>query len=443
MDRTALLKARHAAAVAVGVGTRGIYAARAENSEIWDVDGRRFIDLTAGIAVNNTGHRHPKVMAAVAEQAGRFTHTCFHVAPYEPYICLAERLNAIAPVRGPAKTMLATTGVEAVENAVKIARIATGRSALIAFSGAFHGRTMMGMALTGKMIPYKTGFGPFPAGVYHAPFPNALRGMSVEASMAALETLLGADIAASEVAAIIVEPVQGEGGFLPAPADFLHRLRALADAHGILLIADEVQAGMARTGRMFAMEHSGVEADLVTLAKGLAGGFPLSAVVGRADLMDAARPGGLGGTYAGNPIAIAAAHAVLDVIKDEGLTERASRIGEVMTARLRGLAAEPGMEAIAEVRGPGAMVAIELVRDRAGLAPDPAAAAAAVVEAERRGLIVLVCGAHFNIIRLLPPLTIDDALLEEALDLLAASLTTVLAPEHAAPAPLELACAVE
>ena len=443
MNLSATLRERHAAAVTAGVGTRGIYVARAENAELWDVDGRRFIDLTAGIAVNNTGHRHPKVMAAVAAQAGLFTHTCFHVAPYESYLRLAERLNALAPVAGPAKTMLVTTGAEAVENAIKIARVATGRPAVVAFSGAFHGRTMMGMALTGKVVPYKRGFGPFPAGVYHAPFPNPLRGVTVDASFAALETLLAADVDPGQVAAFIVEPVQGEGGFLPAPPEFLRRLRALADAHGILLIADEVQAGMARTGRMFAIEHSGVSADLVTLAKGLAGGFPLSAVVGRAALMDAARPGGLGGTYAGNPLAVAAANAVLDVIGEEGLMARATRIGEVMTARLLDVAARPGMAAIAEVRGLGAMVAIELVEDGSDLVPDPAAAAAIVAEAERRGLIALTCGTHFNVIRLLPPLTIGDALLDEAMDGLEASLVQVLRGGNVPAAAATVACAVE
>ncbi len=426
MSRTEELKNRQLAAVTTGVGTKGIYAARAENAELWDVDGKRFIDLAAGIAVNNTGHRHPRVMAAVAEQAQAFTHTCFHVAPYEGYIRLAERLNAIAPVKGPAKTMLVTTGAEAVENAVKIARVSTGRSAIIAFSGAFHGRTMMGMALTGKVVPYKRGFGPFPADIYHAPFPNALRGITVEQSLAALDSLLAVDVDPARVAAFIVEPVQGEGGFLPAPAEFMQGLRALADKHGILLIVDEVQAGMARTGRMFGIDHSGVKADLVTMAKGLAGGMPLSAVVGTATLMDAASAGGLGGTYAGNPLAVAAANAVLDIIDEEKLCERAARIGENISDRLRGIAERQGMERIAEIRGIGAMVAIELVTDRGSLVPDAASAAALVAEAEKRGLILLVCGTHFNIIRLLPPLTIEDEVLSEAMDILEASLEATL-----------------
>lgn len=431
MSLTAGLKARHAAAVTNGVGTRGIYVDRAQGAELWDVDGRRYIDLVAGIAVNNTGHRHPKVMAAVAAQADRFTHTCFHVAPYESYLRLAERLNAIAPVRGPAKTMLVTTGAEAVENAIKIARVATGRPAIVAFSGAFHGRTMMGMALTGKMAPYKTGFGPFPSGVFHAPFPNQLRGITVDHAIAGLEMVLSVDVDATQVAAFIVEPVQGEGGFLPAPPAFLRRLRDLADKHGILLIADEIQTGMARTGSMFALDQTGIEADLITLAKGLAGGFPLSAVVGSADLMDAAHAGGLGGTYAGNPLAVAAANAVLDVIAEEDLTTRAARIGDAMVAKLTQVASESGGQVIAEVRGCGAMVAFELVEIDGAATPAPKTAAAIVTEAERRGVIVLVCGAHFNVIRLLPPLTIEDDLLEEGMEALVQSIRAVIAADSA------------
>jgi len=426
MTRSRELKARHAAAVTRGVGAKTVYVERALNAELWDVDGCRFIDMAAGIAVNNTGHCHPKVMAAVAEQASRFTHTCFHVGPFEGYIRLAERLNRIAPLNGPAKTMLVTTGAEAVENAVKIARAATGRPAIIAFSGAFHGRTLMGMALTGKVVPYKKGFGPFPSDIYHAVFPNAYLGISVEAALADVESLFAADVDPARVAAFIIEPVQGEGGFVPAPDPFLRGLHDLADRHGILLIVDEVQAGMARTGKMFGLDHSGVKADLVTMAKGLAGGLPLSAVVGRAELMDAAQPGGLGGTYAGNPLAVAAANAVLDVIEEERLCERAALIGEKITRRLRALAARQGMEPIGDIRGPGAMVAFELVSDRETRAADAALTAALVAEAERRGLILLSCGTRFNVIRLLPPLTIPDAVLDEALDILEASLETVI-----------------
>lgn len=429
MSKTDRLRERHTAAVTSGVGTKGIYADWAENAELWDVDGKRYIDFAAGIAVNNTGHRHPRVMAAVAEQAGRFTHTCFHVAPFEAYIRLAERLNAAAPVKGRAKTMLVTTGAEAVENAVKIARIATGRPAIIAFAGGFHGRTLMGMALTGKVAPYKKGFGPFPADVYHAPFPNDFHGVSIDDALHSLSMLLAADVEPSRVAAIIVEPVQGEGGFVPAPAEFLVALRRIADEHGILLIADEVQTGIGRTGAMFAFEHSGVQADLVTLAKGLAGGFPLSAVVGTAELMDAAHPGGLGGTYAGNPLAVAAANAVLDIMEDEDLCARAERIGRTITERLDEISRRQGMECIGQIRGPGAMVAFELVTDRETRNPNAALTGALIAEAERRGLILLGCGTRFNVVRLLPPLTIQDKILEEGLDIIEASLETVV---HAA-----------
>ncbi len=426
MARAEQLRERQLAAVPKGVGTRSIYAERAQNAHLWDVDGKRFIDFAAGIAVLNTGHRHPKVMAAVNEQAANFTHTCFHVAPFEGYLRLAERLNALVPVPGPAKTMLVSTGAEAVENAVKIARIATGRSSVIAFSGAFHGRTMMGMALTGKVHPYKHGFGPFPSEVYHVPFPNEYHGGSTQASMAALQSLFRSDVDPGQVAAIVVEPVQGEGGFVPAPLDFLVDLRALCDEHGIVLIADEVQAGMARTGKMFGIEHAGIKADIVTLAKGIAGGFPLSAAVGRADLMDAAHIGGLGGTYAGNPLSVAAANAVLDVIEEENLCQRAADIGSQISDRLRAIAAQPGMESIGDIRGVGAMLAIELVKDREERSPDPALAAAIIAEAEQRGLIILICGTRANVIRLLPPLTVSDETLGEALDILEASLSAAI-----------------
>ncbi|RLP22004.1 4-aminobutyrate--2-oxoglutarate transaminase [Mesorhizobium sp. YM1C-6-2] len=425
MTTTAELRARQAAAVVDGVATRGIFADRAENSEIWDVEGRRFIDFAAGIAVVNTGHRHPKVMQAVAAQAERFTHTCFHVAPYESYVALAERLNRMAPTGGENRTMLVTTGAEAVENAIKIARAHTGRSGVIAFSGAFHGRTLMGMALTGKVAPYKKGFGPFPAEVFHARFPNAYLGISTDDAIADLEDLFASDVDPSRIAAMIIEPVQGEGGFNIAPPEFLARLKAIAEAHGILLIADEVQAGMGRTGKMFAFEHSGVQPDLVTLAKGLAGGFPLAAVVGRAEIMNAAPRGGLGGTYAGNPLAVAAANAVLDVIEDEGLCERSTVIGQRIMERLTDIASRQGMERIGDVRGVGAMVAMELVEDRTSKKAAPALTNAIVAAAEERGLILLSCGVRANVIRILVPLTIGDDTLEEGLRVLEASIESV------------------
>src|SRR6202453_5540893 len=334
MSKTADLKARKTAAVPNGVSSKGIYVAKAENAEIWDADGKRFVDFAAGIAVVNTGHRHPRIMAAVAEQAGQFAHTCFHVGSYESYVRLAERLNALAPGDFPKKTLFLSTGAEALENAVKIAHYHTKRSAVIAFSGGFHGRTLMTMALTGKVMPYKRGFGPFPAEVYHAEFPHPYHGVTTEQALADLHRLFHGDIDPKAVAAIIIEPVQGEGGFNVAPADFLRALRRLCDEHGIVMIADEVQGGIARTGKMFSIEHSGVVPDLITVAKGLGGGFPLSGVTGRATIMDAAHPGGLGGTYGGNPISIAAAHAVLDIIESEDLCGRAARVGQRMRTHI-------------------------------------------------------------------------------------------------------------
>ncbi len=422
MSTNADLSARKSAAVARGVATRGIYATRAENAELWDADGRRYIDFAVGIAVNNTGHRHPRLMAAVARQAEAFTHTCFHVAPYESYVALAERLNAITPGDFAKKTMLVTTGAEAVENAVKMARAHTGRSGIVSFSGAFHGRTLLGMALTGKVAPYKKGFGAMPPEIVHAPFPNALHGVSEDEALRHLDRLFQSSVDPDRVAAMIVEPVQGEGGFNIAPAGFLHKLREICDRHGIVLILDEVQAGMARTGRMFGCQHAGVVPDLITMAKGLAGGMPLSAVTGRAEIVDAPDPGGVGGTYAGNPLAVAAAHAVLDIIADEDLCARAEEIGERIRARLTTIAARQGMECIGDVRGLGAMNAFELVTNRDDKAPDAPLTAAILAEAESRGLILLSCGTRYNVIRLLPPLTIPMDQLDEALDILEASI---------------------
>jgi 4-aminobutyrate aminotransferase len=419
MSKSADLKARKSAAVANGVSTKGIYVAKAENAEIWDADGKRFIDFAAGIAVVNTGHRHPKVMAAVAEQAQLFAHTCFHVLSYESYVHLAERLNALAPGDFPKKTLFLSTGAEALENAVKIARYHTKRSAIIAFSGGFHGRTLMTMALTGKMMPYKRGFGPFPAEIYHAEFPLPYRGVTTEHALADLDRLFHGDIDPKSVAAIVIEPVQGEGGFNVAPFDFLRALRRVCDEHGIVLIADEVQGGIARTGKMFSIEHSGVVPDLIATAKGLGGGFPLSGVTGRAAMMDSAHPGGLGGTYGGNPISIAAAHAVLDVIEAEGLCARASRVGQKMRAHLEALQKE--IPAIGDVRGLGAMMAFELVKDPKTKEPDAALTAAILASAEKRGLVLLSCGTEANVVRLLAPLTIPDAILEEGLGLLSAA----------------------
>jgi 4-aminobutyrate aminotransferase len=429
MSKSSELKARKAAAVANGVGTRGIYVVKAENSELWDVDGRRYIDFAAGIAVVNTGHRHPRVMQAVAEQCEHFAHTCFHVASYESYVRLAERLNALAPGDFAKKSVFLNSGAEAIENAVKIARYHTKRSAVIAFSGGFHGRTLMTMALTGKVMPYKRGFGPFPAEIYHAEFPLPYRGVTTEQALADLDRLFHGDVDPKSVAAIVIEPVQGEGGFNVAPFDFLRALRKICDEHGIVFIADEVQGGIARCGKMFSIEHSGVVPDLIAVAKGLGGGFPLSGVVGRAAIMDAAHAGGLGGTYGGNPVSIAAAHAVLDVIELEDLCSRAARVGQKMRTHLEALAQE--VPAIGDVRGLGAMVALELVKDPKTKEPDAALTAAILAAAEKRGLILLSCGTEANVVRLLAPLTIPDAVLEEGLGVLSASVKDACGVESA------------
>ncbi|CAG2137537.1 4-aminobutyrate--2-oxoglutarate transaminase [Cupriavidus plantarum] len=399
-----------------GVGVMcDFYADRAENATLWDVEGQAFTDFAAGIAVLNTGHRHPRVVDAIAGQLGRFTHTAYQIVPYQGYVALAERINALVPIGGVKKTALFTTGAEAVENAVKIARAHTGRPGVIAFSGAFHGRTLLGMAMTGKVVPYKVGFGPFPADVYHTPFPNTLRGVTTAQALDDLASLFKTDIDPSRVAAIVIEPVQGEGGFHPAPADFMRGLRAVCDRHGIVLIADEVQTGFARTGELFAMSHYDVEPDLITMAKSLAGGMPLSAVCGRAEIMDAPQPGGLGGTYAGNPLAVAAAHAVIDVITEERLCERAAALGTQLTEHL--LSLRPRCPSLAEVRGVGSMIAAEFTDPATG-APSPDAAKRVQTRALEAGLILLTCGVHGNVIRFLYPLTIPQAQFDAALAIL-------------------------
>jgi 4-aminobutyrate aminotransferase/4-aminobutyrate aminotransferase/(S)-3-amino-2-methylpropionate transaminase len=417
--KNAELKARKDAATPRGVGVMcDFYAERAENAELWDVEGRRFIDFAAGIAVCNTGHRHPKILAAIRDQLDHFTHTAYQIVPYASYVELAEKINQRAPGDYPKKTALFTTGAEAVENAIKIARAATGRPGVIAFTGGFHGRTMMGMALTGKVAPYKIGFGPFPADVFHAPFPNPLHGVTTADSLKAIEFLFKADIDPKRVAAIIFEPVQGEGGFYAAPVEFVRALRKLCNEHGILLIADEVQTGFARTGKLFAMHHYDVVPDLMTMAKSLAGGMPLSGVVGRADLMDAAAPGGLGGTYAGNPLAVASAHAVLEIIDDENLCERAVVLGDRIKAKL--VALQSDVPQIADVRGPGAMVAVEFCRPggSSSLEPDAELTRRVQARALERGLLLLVCGVYSNVVRFLFPLTIQDAVFDEAVGIL-------------------------
>lgn len=400
-----------------GVGTQTtIYSDRALNAEIWDVEGKRYIDLASGIAVVNTGHNNPAVIAAVERQLQRFSHTCFQVTPYDVYVQLAERLNALAPGPSPKKTIFLTTGAEAVENSVKIARKHTGRSAVIAFSGAFHGRTMMCMALTGKVVPYKAGFGPFPAEVFHVPFPIDYHGISMQDSLAALDKLFKSDVEPSRVAAMIIEPVQGEGGFYPVPDGFLQTLRDVCDEHGIVMIADEIQTGFARTGKLFATEHAGVEPDLMTVAKSLAGGFPLSGVIGKAEIMDAVEAGGLGGTYGGSPLGCAAGLAVLDVIEKEQLCDKANAIGEQIRQWAESLQADT--RCIGDIRITGAMCAIELVHDNDADKPDAAITRAIATEAAKQGVVLLTCGVRGNVIRFLPPLTIGEDLLAEALDVL-------------------------
>jgi len=415
------LMARRAAALPRGVGQgHAVFAERAQNAEIWDVEGRRWIDFCAGIAVVNTGHCHPKVMAAAKAQMDKFTHTCFQVVAYESYVELAERLNALAPGKTPKKTFFMNTGAEAVENAIKIARAATKRSAIIAFNGAFHGRTMFALALTGKVDPYKTGMGPFPGEVFHAPWPNELHGVTVDDAIAGIETLFKNDVEASRVAAIFAEPVQGEGGYVPAPPEFFQRLRALCDKHGILLVADEIQTGAARCGKMFAHEHFGIEADIITMAKGLGGGLTLSAVIGKAAIMDAVNPGGLGSTYAGHPLAVAGALAVLDVIEQEKLCERSMALGEKMRARLSSLKGK--YDCIADVRGLGAMTAVEFCKNGDLHQPSADIANALKAEAAKRGLLLLTCGSYGNVLRLMIPLTIEDKILDEGMDILEAAL---------------------
>lgn len=427
-NTNASLQTRRENAVVRGVSTLlPRFIERAENARMWDVEGKEYIDFAGGIAVLNTGHMHATVKAAVTEQMERFSHTCFQINPYREYVQLAERLNDLVPGSGPHKTLLLSTGAEAVENAIKIARAHTGRPGVIAFSGAFHGRTMMGLALTGKVVPYKTGFGPLPSSVYHLPYPMAYHGVTLEQTRAAMNALFKTEIGPDRIAAIIIEPVQGEGGFYQADPVFLRELRQVCDQHGIVLIADEIQSGFARTGRMFAIEHSGVEPDIITMAKSLAGGFPLAAVTGKAEIMDAPGPGGLGGTYAGSPIGCAAANAVLDVIEQEQLCPRAESIGKLMIEALEAMRRKPPLaKVIGDVRGLGAMVAMELVEQ--GDANRPAADLTRVLvqRCAEDGLIILPCGVYGNVIRFLAPLTADDELLRQGLGILENAMLALL-----------------
>ncbi len=416
MPTNAALMSRREAAIPRGLsmGTH-VFVERAKNAEVWDAEGNRYIDFGAGIAVTNTGHLHPKVMQAVAAQCENYAHLCFQVTGYEGYVALAERLNAAAPIRD-AKSIFFTTGAEATENAVKIARAHTGRTGIVTFTGAFHGRTQLTMAMTGKAVPYRPRGTPPSVGVYHIPFPIPHHGTTEEDSLKALHHLFKADLQPQDCAAIVIEPVQGEGGFYQCPHSLMKKLREICDQHGICLVADEVQSGFARTGKMFAIDHYDVEPDLIPVAKALGGGFPISGVIGKAAIMDAAEPGGLGGTFAGNPVSVAAALAVLDVIEEEGLCARAEEIGRQMTERLHRMKQSNSLLPMGDVRGLGAMVAFELVRERGTNEPDPEATKHVTAAAASAGLLLLSCGYYANTIRLLAPLTISDAHLAEGLD---------------------------
>ena len=412
---------RKLAAIARGQGNIApVYIARGENAELWDVEGKRYIDFGSGIAVCNTGHSNPRVVAAVKEQVERFSHTCVMVTPYDSAVRLAEALNELAPGDTPKKSIFVTTGAEAVENTIKIARAYTGRRGVVAFNGGFHGRTMMAMGLTGKITPYKNLFGPFPGEVYHAPFPIEYHGVTIEDSLKALTNLFKVDVAPTDVAAIIIEPVQGEGGFYPAPNEFLQELRAICDRHEIVLIADEIQTGFGRTGRFFASEYAGIEPDLITIAKGIAGGYPLAAVTGKAEIMDAPLPGGLGGTYGGSPVACAAALAVIEEIHAQGLVRRSLEIGARFRTRLEALQTKHP-DVVGEIRcDRGAMIAMELVQNFDVTKPDVDLTKSLVTAAYQNGLVLLSCGVNGNVIRFLPPLTISNEIIDEGLDILEA-----------------------
>jgi 4-aminobutyrate aminotransferase len=416
----AALKARRDDALPVGLPSKsGVYVAKAQNAELWDVEGKRYIDFIGGIGVLNAGHRHPKVVAAIKKQAEEFIHTSFGIAQYEVYVELAERLNKLAPGPSKKKTALFNSGAEAVENAVKFARRITGRPGVIAFEGAFHGRTLLATTLTGKAKPYKIGFGPLVPAIFHSPYPDVYHGVSVESCVRHLEQIFKMSIPAEEVAAIIVEPVQGEGGFNAAPAEFLQHLRKIADQHGIILIADEIQSGMGRTGKMFAFEHAGVEPDLLCVAKSIAAGLPLSALVGKAELMDKIAAGGMGSTYGGNPVACAAALAVLDIFEEENLLKRANEIGAKVAASWRVLQQGVAKGHFGDVRQVGGMIAVECVKDGDPMKPNGDLAAKIQAEARDRGLIMTTAGAYAQCLRCLVPLTISDKMLDEGLAIFA------------------------
>ncbi len=414
------LKARRDAACPAGLPSKsGIYAARAKGAELWDVEGKRYIDFIGGIGVLNVGHAHPKVVEAIKKQTDDFIHTAFGIAQYESYVEVCETLNRLAPGDTPKKTALFNSGAEAVENAVKFARQITGRPGVIAFQGAFHGRTLLATTLTGKSKPYKVGFGPYVPAVFHAPYPDHYHGISTEGSIACLDHIFKTAINVEEVAAMIVEPVQGEGGFNPAPPEFLKALRAKCDEHGIMLIADEIQSGMGRTGKYFAFERAGVEPDFLCVAKSIAAGLPLSALVGKADLMDKVLPGSMGSTYGGNPVACAAALAVFDIIEEEGLLQRAEEIGAQTESRWKDLQAGAGKDIMGDVRRVGGMCAVEFVHDGDPTKPYGEMAAKILVEARTRGLIMTTAGAYAQCLRSLVPLVVSDDILNEGLDIFA------------------------
>lgn len=413
------LKARRDAACPAGLPSKsGIYAARAQGAELWDVEGKRYIDFIGGIGVLNVGHAHPKVVEAIKKQSDEFLHTAFGIAQYENYLAVCEHLNRVTPGNTPKKTALFNSGAEAVENSVKFARQITGRPGVIAFEGAFHGRTLLATTLTGKSKPYKVGFGPYVPAIFHAPYPDAYHGISVEGSLACLDHIFKTAINADEVAAMIVEPVQGEGGFNPAPPEFLKGLRAKCDEHGILLIADEIQSGMGRTGKYFAFENSGVEPDFICIAKSIAAGLPLSALTGKAALMDKVLAGSMGSTYGGNPVACAAALAVFEIIEEEGLLQRAEEIGAQTEKRWRALQSDFG-DVVGDVRGVGGMCAVEFVKDGDPAQPNGELAGKILVEARARGLIMTTAGAYAQCLRSLVPLVVTDDLLNEGLDIFA------------------------
>ena len=421
------IEARREKAVARALSFSSTFVAdRAENAEVWDVEGRRYVDFCGGIGCQNVGHRNAHVVNAIKDQLDRLTHTCFQVTPYEGYVALAERLNALLPGDFAKKSLFFSAGGEAIENAVKIARYHTGRPALITFTNGYHGRCYMGMALSARMVPFKQGFGPFPTDVFRMPFPDDFHGITLDETKRAFETLFRSDCPPDQIAAMFFEPVQGEGGYNIATPEFLTYLRNLCDEHGIVLVADEIQTGMGRTGKTFAMEHFGICPDLTCIGKSIGGGLPISGIVGRADIIDAVPPGGLGGTFGGNPLACAAALAVLDVIESEGLLQRGLEMGETIDGRLQKMAQRNSFSCIGDVRALGCMNAIEIVKDRDSREPDGELAAKIVATALKNGLILITAGHARNVIRLLVPLSAAREVVEEGLDILENSLEEAL-----------------